>query len=67
MSGLPLRLGPALCKGDCSWNAGTCKAKAPQISCGPELIVKVFLAKIVLFKMYLRYIFPSRLRVAVNV
>ena len=28
MRGLPLRLGPALCKGDCTWNGNKCEAKA---------------------------------------
>ena len=28
--GVPLWTGPALCKGDCTWNAGKCEAKTTQ-------------------------------------
>ena len=35
--GVPLWTGPALCKGDCTWNAGKCEAKSPLSSClGPD-------------------------------
>ena len=37
VSGAPLRYGPVLCKGDCTWKAGKCEAKAakedPSTSC----------------------------------
>ena len=30
VNGVPLLYGPVLCKGDCTWNSGKCKAKATQ-------------------------------------
>ena len=34
--GVPLWTGPALCKGDCTWNAGKCKAKTPSVGVSNE-------------------------------